>query len=615
MSDPAPLFSIITPVYNTPLDVLEQMVLSVLAQTFDDWELILVDDCSHDDRVREYLRGVAAADPRVTLIERSQNGHIVAASNDGVRCGARRVHRAARPRRPAGRRGARAHGRARSSTSQRSTTSTATRTRSTPTGFLRRVPQAGLVTRDAARPHVHLPLLGAACLAVREVGGFHEGFEGSQDHDLVLRVTERARKIVHIPEVLYHWRVIPGSAAGDPHAKPYAWIAGVKAVQAHLDRLGIDATADFGPGQSTYRIIRKLDPGRAGQRGHPDRAARTGWSAASAASTSSRRSAHCSQHAGTTTSRSSSSTTPDPRRAVLDQLREVARGSSGWSPTTSRSTSARSATSACCTPTATSSSCSTTTSRSSSHGLPRPARRAAVRGGHRHDRRAAALPRRPGAARRSRARPSGWSTCWPRARTGTAGPFLVRETRRYRVGSALIVNREVSGILGGLPGHQAGRSTRSWAASRRQLPHQLRRRRPFAEGARAGYRLLWMAGPRPTTSRRATRQPAVFPREVRLLNRRWVLPNDDLYLPYLPESEPPDCHGRRVPTSRPGPLAVGSRLRSSGPAGPPPTGHRGRAGGAADVPAAGRHGEQRSGGGQDAEPVAPGIQYDTCSVT
>ena len=84
MSSDAPLFSIVTPVYNPPLDVLETMVQSVLDQTFTDWELILVDDCSPDERVRELLRDVAAREPRVRLIERSENGHIVVASNDGV---------------------------------------------------------------------------------------------------------------------------------------------------------------------------------------------------------------------------------------------------------------------------------------------------------------------------------------------------------------------------------------------------------------------------------------------------------------------------------------------------------------------------------------------------
>jgi O-antigen biosynthesis protein len=255
-----PAFSIVTPVYDTPIDVLEEMLASVRAQTNDDWEHILVDDCSTDPAVRQVLRRAAGDDPRVRLIERSENGHIVAASNDGVDA-------------------ARAE-------------------------FIALLDHDDLVVPEAlelvqrvidAEPEVdyiysdedkvdssgqlfnafHKPAWSPERLRggmytchfsvlrtdlVREVGGFHEGTDGSQDHDLVLRVTERARKVVHIPRVLYHWRVIPGSAAGDGTAKPYAWVAGRAAVQAQLDRVGIDASAEFGPGRSTYRIHRRLDP-------------------------------------------------------------------------------------------------------------------------------------------------------------------------------------------------------------------------------------------------------------------------------------------------------------------------------------------------------------------
>ena len=92
------------------------------------------------------------------------------------------------------------------------------------------------------------------------VGGFREGYDGSQDHDLVLRVTEVARRVVHIDEVLYHWRVVPGSAAGDADAKPYASIAGRNAVQDHLDRLGVAARVEVGPYPGHYVIDRDLDP-------------------------------------------------------------------------------------------------------------------------------------------------------------------------------------------------------------------------------------------------------------------------------------------------------------------------------------------------------------------
>ena len=73
----------------------------------------------------------------------------------------------------------------------------------------------------------HLSVLRRAL--VEEVGGFDPEFEGSQDWDLVLRVTERARKVVHVPRVLYHWRTLETSTAGGgEEAKPWAFEAGTQ---------------------------------------------------------------------------------------------------------------------------------------------------------------------------------------------------------------------------------------------------------------------------------------------------------------------------------------------------------------------------------------------------
>ncbi|HET9998162.1 MAG TPA: glycosyltransferase, partial [Nocardioides sp.] len=260
--DDSVLFSIVTPVFNTATDVLRETVESVVAQTYGGWELILVDDCSTHEAVLPQLRAFAQADPRVKVVERAENGHIVAASNDGVR--------AARGQ------------------------------------FLVLLDHDDLLTPDALERNLaaiehfddvdylysdedkvgvdgeyfdvfrkpawspqrlrgqmytgHLSVLRTSL--VREVGGFREGFDGSQDHDLVLRVTERARRVVHIPEILYHWRVVPGSAAGDVDAKPYAWTAGRNAVQEHLDRLGIDGDVDYGASPGLYTISLRLDPAR-----------------------------------------------------------------------------------------------------------------------------------------------------------------------------------------------------------------------------------------------------------------------------------------------------------------------------------------------------------------
>src|ERR1700729_4258495 len=82
-----PLFSVVTPVYEPPLEVLRETIQSVLDQTFTDWEFILVDDCSPSDDVREVLRRAEATDRRIRVIERAVNGGIVAASNDALAAG------------------------------------------------------------------------------------------------------------------------------------------------------------------------------------------------------------------------------------------------------------------------------------------------------------------------------------------------------------------------------------------------------------------------------------------------------------------------------------------------------------------------------------------------
>src|SRR5262249_54870679 len=83
---------------------------------------------------------------------------------------------------------------------------------------------------------------------VRSAGGLREGFEGSQDHDLVLRVAARLspERIRHLPFVLYHWRSIPGSTAAAGSEKPYAAVAGLRAVRDALAASGAQASVDHG---------------------------------------------------------------------------------------------------------------------------------------------------------------------------------------------------------------------------------------------------------------------------------------------------------------------------------------------------------------------------------
>ena len=251
-----PFFSVLTPVYDPPLDALQAAIASVVDQTFTDWELILVDDCSPSQAVRDILHA-AATDARITVIERAVNGGIVAASNDAIEAATgtfvvlldnddmlapRALAKAA------------AAIVADDEIDYLYTDEDKIDAAGVHYDVFRKPPWSPERLRGQMYTS-HMSVVRTSL--VRDVGGFRLGFDGSQDHDLILRVTELARSVVHLPEVLYHWRVVPGSTAGDASAKPYAWDAGRRAVQSHLDRVGVDATVAFGGVQGTLSINRK----------------------------------------------------------------------------------------------------------------------------------------------------------------------------------------------------------------------------------------------------------------------------------------------------------------------------------------------------------------------
>jgi GT2 family glycosyltransferase len=249
-------FSIVTPVHDPPLYLLEACLASIAAQTFGDFELCLVDDGSASPAVRASLRRAVAADHRVRLIERPAAGGIVAASNDAV---------------------AMARGEFVALVDHDDRLDP--RALALIDDALRTDPDIDYVYTDEDKlagdgtvydtfykpdwsPErlrsqnycTHLSVLRRAL--VEDVGRFRPGFDGSQDHDLILRVTERARRVHHVPEVLYHWCITPGSAAGDPDAKPYAREAGRRAVAEHTERVGIPATVEHLATPGHYRVRR-----------------------------------------------------------------------------------------------------------------------------------------------------------------------------------------------------------------------------------------------------------------------------------------------------------------------------------------------------------------------
>ena len=214
----------------------------MLAQTHDDWEWCLVDDASSNPKVREVMERLARKDKRIRIAFRAVNGGIVAASQDALDVATGKfialldhddvLH-------------------------QKALEFTANKISSDETidyvySDENKLDEEGrpydLFRKPAFDP---IRLLGQNYCShfsvirstlIDEVGGFRTGYEGSQDYDLILRITERARTIAHIPEVLYHWRAIPGSAANQLDAKPYALVSAERAVNDHLRRVKIDAT-------------------------------------------------------------------------------------------------------------------------------------------------------------------------------------------------------------------------------------------------------------------------------------------------------------------------------------------------------------------------------------
>ena len=258
---PPPLISVITPVYRPKLAHLRACLDSVLSQDMSDWELVLVDDASGDPAVTELLRSYAG-NPRAILHTRSENGGIVAASNDGLRIARGQLvalldhDDVLEPE-------------ALAAVKQHFERNPSAEVIYSDRGH---IDDSGKkITPDFLKPDwspewlrsnmylAHLTVVSRT--AAIEVGGFRADYEGAQDHDLVLRITERGRPAVHIPRVLYQWRATAGSTAQNADAKPYAREAGLRAVRDHCRRMGIRAEIKQGPRPGSYALSRTPDPG------------------------------------------------------------------------------------------------------------------------------------------------------------------------------------------------------------------------------------------------------------------------------------------------------------------------------------------------------------------
>ncbi|WP_052001783.1 glycosyltransferase [Lyngbya aestuarii] len=231
-----PLISIILPVFNPPEPYFRSALQSVLDQTYSHWELCIADDASSLPYVRAVIEEYVHQNSRIKRVFRSENGHISACSNSALEIATGEFIALLD------------HDDLLTSDALEEVVR-----------LLNQHPEADMIYSDEDKIDDHNQLREAAYKPdwcpdsflsrmytchlgvyrrslVNQIGGFRIGFEGSQDYDLVLRLTEKTDKIFHIPKILYHWRIHSASASLSQTAKPYAYQAATKALTEAMQR-------------------------------------------------------------------------------------------------------------------------------------------------------------------------------------------------------------------------------------------------------------------------------------------------------------------------------------------------------------------------------------------
>lgn len=250
-----PLISVVVPVYNVEPQMLTACIQSVQNQTYDNWELCLVDDCSTDARVRETLRQFEGVE-RIKIKYRSENGHISRTTNDGI---------------------AMAEGEfvalldcddlyAENALYEIAKKLNEDHTLDFIYSDEDKLSEDGTKRRNPFfkpdwSPDTFMSLMYTCHLAVYrkslldEMGGLRVGLEGSQDYDLVLRVMEKTNRIGHVPKILYHWREREESTANDISAKPYIIETTKKAKLEALERRGVKGHLEYIKDIVMFRVV------------------------------------------------------------------------------------------------------------------------------------------------------------------------------------------------------------------------------------------------------------------------------------------------------------------------------------------------------------------------
>lgn len=257
-----PLISIVIPLYKTPEYYLNQLIDSIKAQSYENWELCLSDGSGENSPIRGMLEKIEKSDARIKVVHNEKQLHISDNTNEAIKVATGDYIAFAD------------HD-----------------DELTPNALFENVrlinkhPDAEMIYSDEDKvddentyvqphfkPDFSIDLLCSVnyiChfLVVKKniidnVGMLQSEYDGAQDHDFILRCSEVTDHIYHIPKILYHWRISEDSTAENPDSKRYAVEAGRKAVQAHYDRVGVPAVVEEGKYFGSYRshLKRVTDP-------------------------------------------------------------------------------------------------------------------------------------------------------------------------------------------------------------------------------------------------------------------------------------------------------------------------------------------------------------------
>lgn len=251
-----PKISVIIPTFNSNVKWLKEAIRSIQNQIYENWEICISDDASSDSRCIKYLKELERLDPKIKVIFRKENGHISQASNSAI------------------------------SLATGEWLALFDHDDILSSDALYWVAKAIVENSNAALIYSDEDKINYRGLRqdpyfkcdwnydlflsqnmishlgvyrtdiVKEIGGFRPGYEGSQDYDLALRFIEKISddQIIHIPRVLYHWRIHKQSTAKIVDKKPYALISAQEAITEHLIRKGVKAEVTIIPKINMYRV-------------------------------------------------------------------------------------------------------------------------------------------------------------------------------------------------------------------------------------------------------------------------------------------------------------------------------------------------------------------------